>query len=394
MSMVDTVVLTLTQDMFRIIDHGRFVPSTKTLFDSSYGLGGRGHVPHKQNPTPHELKNGIYKPRLTATERINNGRYQVMLKVEFSAPKLLFGNNFDELQEKDFDSLVSILQQKLTEMAVLVNNDSLSNALVSSIHYSKNIKLTDGLTPYSLLKEIQKCNVTQRLDFNQTDYRNEGHSIKYHANSYEVAFYDKLKDMEQAKISESRAVEDDNQLQMSLFDELNHSRRKKPFELLRMEARLNQRQKIRQILRIIEAIAEPTFSNLFKRTIAQKVLLYYLNQLEATYPKTLLFKPKSAKDFLAQFRIDNPRATLTQMAAAYGVHKALEELSSRELRKMVSRYQTRSLHRLMGRLNSYSYPKNTFSPFEIIKADINRFEALRTIDFAENMLNNDNCYRI
>lgn len=393
MNMIDTVVLTLTQDMFRIVDHSRFVPSTKTLFDSSYGLGGRGHVPHKQNPTPNELKNGIYKPRLTATERINNGRYQVMLKIEFSAPKLLFGNNFDELEEKDFEQIVSILHKKLSDMAVLVNRDALVNAPVSSIHYSKNVKLTDGLTPYSLLKEIQKCNVTQRLDFNQTDYRNEGHSIKYHAKTYEIAFYDKMKDLEQARTSESRAVENDNQLQMGLFDALDQLRRKRPLELIRMEVRLNHRSKIRQILRRIEVLVEPTFSNLFKRDITQKVLLYYLDWLEDGYPKTLLFKPKSTKDFLAQFRIDNPRATFTQMVAAYGVHKALEELSSRELRKMVSRYQTRSFCRLMGRLNSYSYPKNAQSPFEIIKADINRFEALRTVDFAENMLNNDNCYR-
>lgn len=392
--MIDTIVLTLNQNMFQITDHNRFEPSTRTLFDSSYRLGARGYVPHKQNPTPSELKNGIYKPRLTVTERINDGRYQIMMKVEFSAPKLLFGNNFDELRESEFDSVVSTLHSKLSEMAVSTSPDTLSNAYVSSIHYSKNIKLTDGLTPYSLLKEIQKCNVTQRLDFNQTDYRNEGHSIKYHANTYEIAFYDKMKDMEQAKISEARAIESDNQLQIGLFEELDQSRRKKPLELIRMEVRLNHRQKIRHILRLIGVSVEPTFSNLFKKDIARKALLYYLNELEVTYPRTLMFKPKSANDFFAQFRFDNPKATLTQMAAAYGVHKALEELSARELRKMVSRYQSRSFYRLIGRLSSYRYPKNSTSPFEIIKADINRFEALRTVDFAGNMLNNDNCYRI
>ena len=58
------------------------------------------------------------------------------------------------------------------------------------------------------------------LDVNQTDYRNEGHSYKWHCNSYEVVFYDKIKDLEKAKQSEKRAIEKDNAIQLHLFPEL------------------------------------------------------------------------------------------------------------------------------------------------------------------------------
>lgn len=62
------------------------------------------------------------------------------------------------------------------------------------------------------------------LDVNQTDYRNEGHSYKWHCNSYEIVFYDKIKDLEKARLSDKRVVEKDNAIQLNLFPELNEKR--------------------------------------------------------------------------------------------------------------------------------------------------------------------------
>lgn len=92
--MIDTIVLTLKQSMFAITGHNNFSPSTFGLYDRSsyYRLGSRSNLVCKQNPTPTELKNGIYKPRLTATKRINRDqKFEVMLKIEFSVPKLIRG---------------------------------------------------------------------------------------------------------------------------------------------------------------------------------------------------------------------------------------------------------------------------------------------------------------
>ena len=387
--MIDTIVLTLNQKMFTITDHDRFEPSTKGLFDGTYGLGGRGYIACKQNPTPSELKAGIYKPRLTLTKRLNSGIYQTMMKIEFSAPKLLFNNNFDELEEGDFDSLITTIQQKLKEMGVLVFSSFLTNTPVSAIHYSKNIPLTDGSSPYMYLKEIQKANINLRLDFNQSDFRNEGHSLKFRTNSFEVAFYDKIKDLERAKISEKRAIEEDNFIQMGLFDNIQRYRRQKSFEVLRMEIRLNQKQKIRQVLKKIGLEVEPTFQNLFKKEIAKRVLLYHLNQIEDAYPKVLYFKPKSAKDFIAQFTIDNPQTKLKDPFTAFGFYKALEEIPTREIRELLKKYPKRAWYRFYEEINNFIYPKTSIPIFGTIRNSINEFKPLKLVDFQNKMLNND-----
>ena len=148
--MIDTIVLTLKDGMFTILDRNKFTPSASVLYDQinrNY-LGGRVNMKCVQNPTTTELKLGIYKPRLTLYKRPNKqGGSDMPLKIEFSAPKMLFGNNFDELTDSDFPNLLTKLKRTLKEMGVFILEDHLTSAPVSAIHFSKNIPLTDYTIP-------------------------------------------------------------------------------------------------------------------------------------------------------------------------------------------------------------------------------------------------------
>ena len=132
----------------------------------------------KQNPSKRDLFLGIYKPRLTLF--VHQFAAAPMLKIEVSLPKLMFGNNFDELRYKDFSGVVSKLTEAVNSMGVEISADALAHANVSSIHYGKNIKLTDGSTPYHYIKKIQESSAPWYLDTNKTDFRNDGHSYKWH----------------------------------------------------------------------------------------------------------------------------------------------------------------------------------------------------------------------
>lgn len=383
--MIDTIILVLKQHMFAILDHQKFSPSTEGLYNRSeyYRLGGRSNMVCKQNPTPTELKKGIYKPRLTATKRINRDHiFEITLKIELSLPKLLFGNNFDELQDNDFNLILSRLKQTLREMGVYVYEDYLINAPVSGIHYSKNIPLTDYSTPYAYLSMINKANINQRLDFNQTDFRNEGHSLKYRANSFEVAFYDKLKDLDKARTSEKRAEEKDNAIQLNLFEKILI---KKPFEVLRMEVRLNKKQKLTQILRQIGITDEPTFKNLFNKDIAQKVLLYYLDEIEAGYPLLLGYDSSDPKDFLAQFLINNPKVGFKQAIQMLGLRVLFDKVGIREFREITKRFSKTRWYQLNKEMKNLNYPQKT-SPFEVLRKALEEFSPLKLADFQERRI--------
>ena len=384
--MIDTIVLILKQGMFTIMEPDRFEPSARWLKDDSISLGGRGYTPSKQNPTPAELKNGIYKPRLTLTKRMNGYRnYEITLKIEFSLPKLIYRNNFDELEDKDFESIVEKLRLVLKDMGVIVFTIKLEEALVSAVHYSKNIPLTDGSTPYHYIKKIAEANIKLSLDVNQTDFRNDGHSYKWHCNSYEVAFYDKLKDLRTAKISEKRAIERDNAIQLNLFDTLQE---KKPFEVLRMEVRLGTRQKIRQIIKSIGLDIAPTFKSLFSSQISQRILLCYLHEMESRRPTLLDYQNGKPKELLADLIINNPTLGPKRTLQLFGLKQAMELIGMREIRVLFNKYTDRSWYRLVADANKIKLPiaKDIFGT---IRTHLTQFKPLKLVDFQDEMLNND-----
>jgi len=377
--MIDTIVLTFNEHSFKILEHHRFSPSTEGLYSPSYyRLGGRGNLTCVQNPTSTELKSGIYKPRLTATKRFNKHRnFEITLKIEFSIPKLLFGNNFDELEDTDFSLALSKLRQRLRDMGVQASEPALTGTPVSAIHFSKNIPLVDYTTPYTYLERLARVNLNQRLDLNQTDFRNEGHSLKFRANSFEVAFYDKMKDLSKAKISEKRAEEHENAIQIKLFEKLEISR---PFEVLRMEVRLNKRQKLKQVLKNVGIEKEPTFQSLFRKDIAQKVLLHYMGVIEKSYPLILSYDCKDAKDFLSDFIIHNPKAGLKKAIQMLGLRVLIDEVGVREFREITRKYGKANWYRLNKEMLSLKYPQreDTFAP---IRQCLEEFKPLRLIDF-------------
>ncbi len=370
-SMIDTVVLTLGSDIFSITDLDAFTPSAHWALPNAARV--QPGTQSKQNPTKKELLAGIYKPRLTLARRINlHGRSEIMLKIELSLPKLFFGNNFDELRLKDFKPLMQKLVTALESMGVRVTAADLAQADVLAVHYSKNILLKDGSTPYHYINKIREANIKLSLDTNQTDYRNEGHSYKWHCNSYEVVFYDKIRDLEKAKKSEKRALEKDSALQLNLFDMLQ---KRKKLEILRMEVRLNKRQKIKQLLQALKIKPILTLQGLFKGAISKKVLLHYLDELERKRSPLLDYRATD-KGLLTALIFNNPDLGPKQILQLYGLKKALEVVDARELRVMFAKYNARSWYRLMADANKVKLPMKN-SSFSEIRKHLIKFKPLR-----------------
>lgn len=376
--MIDTMKLTQDKSMVSILN--------KDLFQKERQNASRGYFTLVQNPTKTELRNGIYKPRLTLTKRFNvSGRFEQTLSIELSLPKLVYGNNFDELKDDDFPLVVEKLSEVLKAMGVRVFKELLISAPVSTVHYSKNIPLTDGSTPHFIIKKIKEANIPLALDINQTDYRNDGHSYKWHSNSYEVAFYDKIKDLEMALKSDKRTLEKDNRIQLHLFNEIA---KKEKVEVLRMEVRLNNRQKMKQLFKMLNIESELTFKSLFSESISKCMLLHYLNELEKQRPKILDYSPPNSATLLAQIIVNNPNIGVQKTLQLFGLKQALDTITPRELRAMLGKSSTRSWYRLIAQTKNIKLPQ-VDSPFDIVRKNITDFKPLKLVDFKVGMINND-----
>ena len=150
--MIDTIVLLLSKKDFTITNPENFSPSAHWILKHSI------YTTYHLKPIQFSKNNATnYRPRLTLSNRNNvDGVLDTVLKIEFSIPKLLHGNNFIEVRYKDFDAITMKLHQILAHMGVQTTVAGLQSAPVTTVHYAKNIVLTDGTTPHYLISKLQK----------------------------------------------------------------------------------------------------------------------------------------------------------------------------------------------------------------------------------------------
>ncbi|MCS6956686.1 MAG: hypothetical protein NZM02_02465 [Patescibacteria group bacterium] len=223
-------------------------------------------------------------------------------------------------------------------MGVFVFEKFLIDAPVSAIHFSKNIILDDFSIPYSYISYLKNIQINKKLDSNQTDYRNDGLSFKYRANSFEVVFYDKIHDIKKTKISYKRTEDkEENLLQLNILDWIENSK-KTPLEILRYEVRLNTRQKILQILKKIGLdwdLSKITFNNLFKRDLSKKVLLYFLEKIKTSFTE---LKNNDCDDYRQKFLkiLFKSKGKKNVALRIFGAYILAEKYGLREIRNLLN----------------------------------------------------------
>jgi hypothetical protein len=211
--MIDTVCLLIPKDKLTVVDLSHYGVPTWNLHSKT-----DQYDKFVKNPSKRDLESGLYFPRLTGYKR-KGFRQEANVRIEFSVPKLLYLNNLDELENKDFPQVVSVLQDRLRTMGIIVSKALLEKASVSSVHFSRNIQLEDGYTVTHLISEMNKVNLRKSFDFAKTRFMNDGQSLYAHTTTHQMVVYDKVSDLNKDK---KRAIDKDQTLfQRSLFEELS-----------------------------------------------------------------------------------------------------------------------------------------------------------------------------
>ncbi len=328
MTMLDTVILTIPRGSYRLRPEA-FTPNANIL-----KMSGNYLVKCVNNPTASDKKNGTYKPRLTLMKRMTRNGSEIPLKIEFSVAKMLYGNNIDEVEEKDFEKVISALHETMLEMSVAVAKEDLRNASVSAFHPAKNIELDKGYTSSFVITELHKIDVSKKMDLNRDSFRNSGHSLQFYTNSHSLVVYDKVQDL---KKPDKRAMDkDQNALQMSLFDTLTKKEKK---EVLRIEARLAKKVKMNATLKKLGFATNPTFKDVFKKGLCQKVLLNYWDEV-ITGKNLFVFdvesNPKKTLDTIFK---NKPNIKPKDALYLVGL-RVLSKEGIRDTRSVIERYAT------------------------------------------------------
>lgn len=343
----------LNTNEFEILEPEKFSPCATCIMQPPYPKLGKGYIfKCVQNPSRQDIKQGVYKPRLTLIQRPCRVTKQriINLKIELSAPKFMQGNNFDELQDSDFELFCSLLSMKLTYMGIKTDKDFLANTVVSSVHYSKNFILEDHLRCRHVLDGLNKINSFPRLDASAKDYRNQGHMIKWHANSYEICLYDKVKDLQHARISEKRAIEKDQYSQLAHFDDLIENQA----QVLRMEIRLS-KIKMKQVFKELNIQKTLTLKNVFSTKISKQILTHYWGKITGQDDLLCLLQAniEDQQEYLDSLQTSYPDLKPKDLMAIMGTSLALQKIGEAGLRATFPQSQQRSVRRLVDQAKKH-----------------------------------------
>lgn len=375
--MIDTITLSLGKNMYIVFEPEKFRLTTSQKGVSKWVLNG----------TREERARGVYYPMLTMVERINSaGWTDKTLQIQVSLPKMMYGNNFDELAESDFLNVLEKIKLYLARRGIETTLDNLRQADVIGIHYGKNIVLQDGTTPQMIIQKVAQGEYTRRWDVEEVKYRNNGLGWKLHTNRWELALYDKKKDLQRANISEGRSEEQDNRVQLGLFDV---PKKYKPFEIIRLEVRLNNKTMIKSVFKKVGITTPLNFENMFSEQVAKKVLLHYVSLIESARPTYFDYQTSGPEDLLAEIRMSNPKMSITNILALAYLRQSMYQGSRLgSIREIIAPQPIVHWRKLTKEASMVVVAHND-RPFVILRSQIENYCPLKLIDFADYMLNND-----
>ena len=186
--MIDTVKI--STEKFEIGDYGLFVlnVTNKNLKELMEEIKPGTNIIYSIKAHLKEINDGIYRPRIEYVYPLHRNP---TIYIEFSIPKLLFGQNLSEVTEKNYVDVVNKLITILKDLKITVTEDAINNAFVKRVDFSKNYALKEGLTCKDVLSLLSKASYSHM----KLHVIKEDEYIKFYSKSKALLFYDKQREL-------------------------------------------------------------------------------------------------------------------------------------------------------------------------------------------------------
>ncbi len=382
--MIDTVVLQIDLTKggveFAEYSYNKWKPSLiGTLIPPFDGYIGKKTLIN--NPTEKDKQQWGYLPYLTIRTNNKNGTLRQTMYVQFSAPKLFFGNNFSELSDKDFDALCLRISRRLQLMGVYVSPEFVAQCDVKHIDYCKNIVYTDGTAPSSVIRLMYKSNISGHKNTNVSKYKNGGESCNFYSLVDCFCTYDKCKELKRCNLSKRGRIEEDNVLQANFFNQLELI---EPFQVLRLEYRLETKTAIKQNLVKTGIISpNPTFRDLYNSDISKQLLINKMHEIDDNIP--IVAKCNlDITSFMESLNVLNPKASLPLKLKALAARAILSETGCRDFRNLIEATDKQWFD-LMNDIKKLKMPTKTLINFDEIYKQLEAFIPVKLEDYIDKM---------
>ncbi len=213
-----------------------------------------------------------YLPRVEIFEALNEDRTSLLyvMKIEFSAPKLLYWNSLQEVGEDHKERVFSALKSALALVSIFVETDTIADALVSAVHICKNIPLPKTIKMREIINELSKVDISKAFDVADKQDKKGARVLNIYAGTTDWSFYDKIADAERPKNKRSDKHRINHERTIIELYNL-HGR-----EVFRYEYRIKKNQTVRREVNALlgrDYTSRVVFKDLFTPNLLKKLTL-------------------------------------------------------------------------------------------------------------------------
>jgi len=226
----------------------------------------------------HPKTSNEYIPRVEVFETLSKeaNRIIYILKITFSAPKLLYWNSLQEVGENDKQRILSALKRALASVGIVINTEAQENATLEAVHTCKNILLPKTMRMREILGELGRMDISKVVDVMETQFKNGGRVLNFYAGTIERSFYDKVSDSLRPKNKRSDKGRIDYE---KVFIEQHKLQDR---EIFRYEYRLKKTQTTKRVINATLGRKYDTqviFNDLFTPNLLKNLILNSWNKL-------------------------------------------------------------------------------------------------------------------
>jgi hypothetical protein len=343
---MDTIILKIYgPNRFQIRNKTLFLPElTHRKFEdlSLTEIQGRNSSrPYLRKFVLHPKPQAEYLPQVEVFETLAKESDKVIyiLKITFSAPKLLYWNSMQEVTDKDKQSVVYALNSSLSRVGIVIENDVIESARIEAVHLCKNVPLPKTIAMREILAELAKVDISKVVDVTDRLWKNGGRVLQIYSGTIEYAFYDKVSDSMRPKNKRSDKNHIDNERTVVDAYKLHDQ------EVFRYEYRIKKTQTVQSKINKLlgrDAKTPVIFSDLFTPNLHKNIILQTWHGLiQRPENQLALFETTNKLGLLLHiFRKAKKQSgnghSMNNAFISYGIATAIKDHGVKEIRGVVT----------------------------------------------------------
>lgn len=328
--MIDTLCFDIKEGLYIIKAPDMFSPSAQILKQKPVLLYGK-HICPKNKLSENK---DLYYPQVILYEETYTSVRRVNLQVECSVPKFLKGDNLFSIREDQKQLFALKMAGVLSEMGVDVKPDIILSASIKKLHVAHN-----------MLMRVPVCMVLDELsiasslkydpDTQKDTFKNGGEEYHIHHKAYELAFYDKAKDVERLQRSDKMAINGTINPNYIIYQQCL---KEQYHNILRIEYRLNDRKYVKKTVNSVlvrHTNTTVTVEDCFNNDLTKQILLNQWQKVEEACFKLPAYCRDSAK-FLAEIKRLNPSRQDKKIWESAYILLMIAEKGTRKVRNILA----------------------------------------------------------